>query len=243
MSDGRVYTEQHSALDLEYLDRGHKVRERLEALQLPPEEFQRELAVHLGYVRSRIPDEFWDRDSKPRVTDRETWKELKFYFEQASKIVDKGLGLTLLGSGAGRRTQSLYIVCRELVDRGFDCFVISYDELVFFIKEIWHDNILRLELDQRFRAAFFALVDIPGEDELASSVRQDLLARFQIRRARNLPTIFSVNTTAQSMKDISSISLVGRLTYPFIRVNKPIVVEEMGDTDTMHMDLWGALDG
>ena len=147
-----------------------------------------------------------------------------------------------MGGGAGRRTQSLYIVCRELVDQNFNCFVVSYDELVFFLKEAWSDSILRTELDQRFRTDFFALVDIPSDDELTPSVRQDLLARFQTRRARNLPTIFSINTMAQSMRDISSTSLVGRLIYPFVRVNKPIVVAEMGDVDTMYTDNWGLLD-
>lgn len=243
MSDGRVYTEPHSILDLEYLDRGYAVQARLEKRQLPPDEFQLELETYLGYVKARIPEEFWDRSTKPRVSGRETWKELKLYFEHASEVRDRCLGLTLMGSGTGHRTQSLYVVCRELVDRGFSCFVVSYDELIFFLKEAWKDGILRKELDQRFRTEFFALVDIPSDDELIPSVRQDLLARFQMRRTQNLPTIFSVNTMAQSMGDISSTSLVGRLIYPFVRVNKPIVVEEIGDTDTMYMDRWGNLNG
>lgn len=243
MNDRRVYTEQHGILDLEYLDRGYEVQARLEARQLPPDEFQQELETYLGYVRARIPEEFWDRKAKPRVSGRETWKELRLYFEQASKVRDGSLGLTLMGSGTGHRTQSLYVVCRELVDRGFACFVVSYDELIFFLKETWKDIILRKELDQRFRADFFALVDIPSDDELIPSVRQDLLARFQLRRTQNLPTIFSVNTMAQSMSDISSTSLVGRLIYPFVRVNKPIVVTEIGDTDTMYIDRWRTLDG
>lgn len=242
MRDDRVYTEQHSVLDLEYLDRGYEIQERLEARQLPSDELQRELEIHLGYIRARIPEEFWDKKISPRVS-REAWKEFKFYFEQASKVRASGLGLTLMGSGTGYRTQSLYVVCRELVDQGFTCFVVAYDELIFFLKETWKDLILRVELDQRFRSDFLALVDIPGDDELSSSVRQDLLARFQIRRAQDRPTIFSVNTMAQSMNDISSTSLVGRLVYPFVRVNKPIVVEEIGDTDTMYMDRWGSLNG
>jgi len=243
MRSDRVYLERHSILDLEYLDRGYEIKERLVAQQLPQDELQRALEAHLGYVSARIPEEFWDRELKSGVTDRKTWKELRSYFEQAPKVRDGGLGLTLMGSGAGRGTQSLYIVCRELVNQGFDCFVVSYDELVFFLKETWHDSILRLELDQRFHADFFALVDIPSDDELTTSVRQDLFARFQTRRARNLPTMFSVNTMAQSIRDISSTSLVGRLIYPFVRVNKPIVVEEMGDTDTMYTDRWRILDG
>lgn len=235
--DDRVYTEQHSILDLEYLDRGYEIQERLAAQGL-----SQELEAYLGYVRARIPEEFWDKEISPRVS-RETWKEFRVYFEQVPRVRDSGLGLTLMGSGIGYRTQSLYIVCRELVDRGFTCFVVSYDELIFFLKETWKDLILRAELDQRFRTDFLALVDIPDDDELSSSVRQDLLARFQMRRAQNLPTIFSVNTRAQSMNDISSTTLVGRLVYPFVRVNKPIVVEEMGDTDTMYMDRWGSLNG
>ena len=243
MNDVRVYTEPHSILDLEYLNRGYGVRARLETRQLPPDEFQQELETYLGYVGARIPEGFWDTKAKPRVSGRDTWKELKLYFEQASEVRARGLGLTLMGSGTGHRTQTLYVVCRELVDRGFSCFTVSYDELIFFLKEAWKDGILRKELDQRFRTDFFALVDIPSDDELIPSVRQDLLARFQMRRTQNLPTIFSVNTMAQSMGDISSASLVGRLIYPFVRVNKPIVVAEIGDTDTMYRDRWGHLNG
>jgi len=239
----RVYIEQHSILDLDYLDRGYEIKERLEAQQLPPDEFKRALEAHLGYVSARIPEEFWNRELKSGVTDRKTWKELRSYFDQALKVRGGGLGLTLMGIGTGSRTQSLYIVCRELVDQGFDCFVVSYDELVFFLKETWHDSILRSELDQRFLTDFFAIVDIPSDDELTAAVRQDLLARFQTRRARNLPTIFSVNTMAQSIRDISSTSLVGRLIYPFVSVNKPIVVEETGNTATMYKDRWSILDG
>lgn len=243
MRDGRVYTEHHSILDLEYLDRGYEVQERLKAQQLPSDKFQRVLDTQLGYIQARIPAEFWDKGAKPRVSGRKTWKELKLYFEQASKARGAGLGLTLMGRGTGNRTQSLYIVCRELVDQGFSCFVVFYDELIFFLKETWKDSILRKELDLRFRADFFALVDIPDDDELTPSVRQDLLARFQLRRTRDLPTIFSVNTIAESMRDISPTSFVGRLIYPFVRVNKPIAVEEIGDTDTLYMDRWGSVIG
>lgn len=243
MMENRAYTEEHSILDLEFLDRGYEIRERLEAQNLPQEELRSELEVCLGYVRARIPEEFWDREAKPRVSNRSTWVALKSYFEHGTRARELGLGLTLIGSGVGHRTQSLYIVCRELVDRGLSCFVISYDELVFFLKEAWSDSMLRKELDQRFRVNFFALVEIPYNDELIASVRQDLLARFQLRRAQNLSTIFSVNAAMQSISDISSQSLVGRLILPFVRVNKPIIVEEIGDMDAMYINRWELLDG
>ena len=61
MRGNRVYIEQHSLLDLEYLDRGYKVKEHLEADQLSHAELQRKLNAYLGYVSARIPEEFWDK--------------------------------------------------------------------------------------------------------------------------------------------------------------------------------------
>ncbi len=171
------------------------------------------------------------------------WKELQVYFENAQQVRKYGLGLTLLGSGVGFRTHALYVVCRELVDRGFSCFTSAYDELVYFLKEAWSDSILKKELDARFGSDFFAFVEVPGGDDITSSIAQDLLARFHLRQASGLPTIFSVNTEATSLSTISTESFVGRLLAPFIRVNKPIVVEELGSVDEMYQDRWRLLDG
>jgi len=239
----RVYSEFHSILDREFLDRGYELKEQLETQGLSPEEFEKQLDMQLGYVRARIPAEFWDKSTRPRISSRMMWKELQAYFENAGTIRKRGLGLTLLGSGMGFRTQALYVVCRELVDRGFSCFTTAYDELVYFLKEAWSDPILKKELDVRFGSDFFAFIEVPGGDDITSSIRQDLLARFHLRQARGLPTIFSVNIGAQSLSDVPSESFVGRLLAPFVRVNKPVVVEELGDVDEMYLDRWRLLDG
>jgi len=118
-----------------------------------------------------------------------------------------------------------------------------YDELVYFLKEAWNDSLLKRELDERFGSDFFAFVEVPGSGDITSSIRQDLLARFHLRQARSLPTIFSVNIETQSLSDIPSESFVGRLLAPFVRVNKPIVVEELGNVDEMYLDRWRLLDG
>lgn len=239
----RVYSESHSILDLEYLDRGHDIKEQLAALELPPEELEAQLNRQLGYIRARIPAEFWDKSTKPRIPSRMVWKELQAYFGKAALVHRRGLGLTLLGSGVGFRTQALYVVCRELVDRGFSCFTVAHDELVFFLKEAWSDSILKRELDTRFGSDFFAFIEVPGGDDITSSIKQDLLARFHLRQVSSLPTIFSVNIEATSLSDIPADSFVGRLLAPFVRVNKPIVVEELGSADEMYLDQWGLLDG
>jgi len=239
----RVYSEFHSILDREFLDRGYELKERLETQGLPPEEFEKQLDIQLGYVRARIPVEFWDKSGKLRISSRMMWKELQAYFGNATQVRRHGLGLTLLGSGIGFRTHALYVVCRELVDKGFSCFAVAHDELVYFLKEAWSDLVLKKELDVRFGSDFFAFTEVPSGDDITSSIRQDLLARFHLRQARGLPTIFSVNIEAQSLSDIPSESFVGRLLVPFVRVNKPIVVEELGGVDEMYLDRWKLLDG
>ena len=240
----RIYSEEHSILELEFLDRGYEIRDRLELLDLSEEELDKQLGRRLEYVHARIPEEFWEPSTGRRVSSRETWKELRTYFENARTARRHGLGLTLIGSGVGYRTQSLYVVCKELVDRGFSCFVVSYPELVYFLKEAWHNDILDRELGERFRSDFLALVEIPhNSDDIIAAVKQDFLARFQMRLSKGLPIIFSIDTKASSLNAISSDSFAGRLLLPFVRVNRPIRVEDIGDADTMYMDRWSLLNG
>lgn len=239
----RVYNESHSILDLEFLTRGHEVKEQLVAQGLPPGELEEQLNRQLGYVRARIPVEFWDKSARSRIPSRRMWKELQAYFGNAKQVREHGLGLTLLGSGIGFRTHALYAVCRELVDKGFVCFIVTYDELVYFLKEAWSDSLLKRELDVRFRSDFFTFVEVPGGDDIASSIKQDLLARFHLRKASGLPTVFSINIEAQSLSNIPSESFVGRLLAPFVGVNKPVLVEELGNADEMYLDRWRLLNG
>lgn len=237
-----VYTEEHSLLDLEYLDRGNEVTGKLVVGDLSLEELAIRRERLLGYVRARIPEEFWG-EVKTKAPSRQLLKELAGYVEHASRVRELGLGLTLLGQSFGGRTQALYVVCKGLVDRGFSCFAVLYDELIYFAKESWNDLTLKRELDNRFLCDFFVLAEIFGGDDVTASVKQDLVARCSLRRSRNLPTIFSVSLDIKSLNEISSDSFMGRLLFPFARVNKPISIEEVGDVNGLYVERWGLLSG
>jgi hypothetical protein len=233
-----VYAEEHSLLDLEYLDRGNDAVRRFTSDDST--DFKRESL--LGYVYARIPEEFWSMD-KLRAPSRQLLKELVNYSENASQVRSLGLGITFLGRSFGGRTQALYSVCKELVDKGFSCFVISCDEFVYLAKEAWNDFILKRELDARFSCDFFVLAEVFDGSDIAAAVRQDLVARCSLRRSRCLPMMFSVGLDVKSLSDIPTDSFIGKLLLPFARVNKPIVTEEIGDVDNLYVERWQLLNG
>jgi DNA replication protein DnaC len=237
-----VYGEEHALLELEYLERGYGARERLEELNLPSEEFSKRLKVQLGYIKARIPLEFWEENVVMRVP-RAVGKEIQTYVENASQVRRFGLGLTLFGAGAGYKSQSLYVAGRVLVDRNFSCFFVTYDELIYLLKESWNDLLLKRELLERLEFDFLFLIEVPESDDSPPSARQDLFGLMGLRQGRSLPTIFSVNTSISSLDNLLPKSAVGRLVLPFVRVNKPIFVENVGGTDTMYEDRWGLFDG
>jgi len=174
---------------------------------------------------------------------REIVLELVKYVNNAANMFKHGLGLTLVGPLPVYKLQPLYVVCRQLVDQDFSCFVVPYDELVFWVRESRENKLLGKELRERFEVDFFFLVEIPDNDDPAITVRQELLARLEIRLDRNRPVILAVNSGILSLNDIMPGSFLGRLVLPLTRANKPLILEEVGDVDSMFEGKWGLLDG
>lgn len=237
-----TYGEEHGAIGYEYLDRGSELKEELLTKKLDTEEFDVELIRLLRYVYARIPTEYWDTRLKPRIA-RSVVTELTQYVQNASSMRKYGLGLTIVSERPVHKLQPLYVVTRQLVDAGFKCFVAAYDELVFWLREQRDNAILKTELRERFAVDFFFLVEIPDKDELTPTLQQDLLARLQVRSKRERPIILTVNSSLESLNDVLPNSFLGRLLLPFSNTNKPLIVEDLGDTDTLFKDKWRQLGG
>ncbi len=243
-----IYDEEHAFLDREYLDKGHESRTKLEYEQeqgdLTQEQFNEQLGIELAYSWARIPKEFWDSTLRMRVQ-RTIGKEIFDYTENNTyDIKELGLGLTLLGGGIGYKTQSLYVAGGHLVRRGFKCFILLFDELVFFIKETWNNPLLKKELYNRlYQAEFFFLVEIPPHSDVSASVMQDLLGLLELRQNSSKPCILSANVAVTSFNEIDTGSFIGRILLPFVRVNKGLIVDEAANVDDMYQDRWRLIDG
>lgn len=237
-----TYTEEHGTIGYEYLDRGNRLRDQLLAKDLDSDTFDAELNRMLEYIYARIPEEYWDARLKTRIS-RIALTELKNYVRTAAQMRNHGLGLSIISTRPVHKLQPLYVTTRELVDAGFRCFVVGYDELVFWLRELRDNPALKQELRERFEVDFFFLVEIPDNDELSPTLRQDLLASLQMRISRGRPVVLAVNSSLRSLDDILPNSFLGRLVLPFSSVNKPLIVEDLGTTDTLFKDKWGQLSG
>lgn len=236
-----TYSDDHSIIDHEYLDQGNEIKENLQSQGLQPQQFETERKRLFSYARARIPKTHWDQDSRFR-TSRAALSVLTGYVESSQRVRKYGLGLTIFGIQPVCKLQPVYIMARQLVDGGFSCFIVAYDELIFWLKEIREDRVLRQELDERFEVDFFFLVEIPDNDDLTASLRQDLLARLELRCQRYRPNIFAVNTALKSVNDILPNSFLGRLILPFAAVNKPLTIEDLGHVEQLYKQRWKLLD-
>lgn len=237
-----VYSDEHGILSEEFLSRGSLVKETLKAEEFSPETFEAELAKQLGYVYARIPVDYCGGELSPKIS-RTVLLELTRYVEKAAWVRKYGLGLTLISPRPVFKLQPLYVTARRLVDEGFSCFTALYDELIFWLKETREYTLLGEELRDRFGVDFFFLMEVPEEDELSNTLRQDLLARFGMRKTRGQPTLFAINSSSTSLNSILPNSFLGRLILPFSNLNKPLIVEDLGDVDSMFEDKWRKLDG
>lgn len=242
MNTKRVYNSGHGILGRDYLDAGHDVRLEIETSDIPAADQRALLIQKLALVYARIPKHYWDPQADQLVASRSTWRELVKYYENASRVKSKGLGLTLIGKHSGNRTHSLYLVGREIIIRGYSCFIIYFDELVYFLKESWKDVLLKGELAERFQSDFVFIVEIPEASELNETVRRDLLALCLLRLNKGLPVVFSVNMNLTTLDNIEPQSFIGRLILPFAPVNKPIIVEDIGSINDSYQVQWRQID-
>ena len=242
MSVKRIYHENHGILERDYLDFGHEVRDEIDALDMPDGEKYQLLMHRLSLVRARIPRHFWEPSGDYSTSNRSTWRELVKFYENAQVIRNKGLGLTLIGTHSGNRTQSLYIVGREVVIRGYSCFITYFDEFVYFQKEAWTDDALKSELAERFKSDFLFIVEIPEVSEISETIKRDLLALCLLRLNKGLPIIFSINMGLTSLDQLAPQSFIGRLVLPFAPVNKPLIVDDIGSINDSHQAQWRQVD-
>jgi len=235
-----TYAEDHSIIEREYLDQLSKVKEELEAGDLDPQQLDAEFMRIRGYARARVPEEYWHPDT-PFAISRTVVPILTKYVRNSQRAARHGLGLTICSPQPVCKLQPVYLMAVRLVDNGFSCFIATYNELIFWLKESWRDRLLRQELDARFSVSFFFLVEIPDNDELTPSLRQDLLARLDLRNSRHLPSVFTVNTPLQSMNGVYPNTFLGRLLLPFAAVNRPLIVEDLGQVDQLYEQRWEVL--
>lgn len=233
-----MFTEDHGIIITEYLEVGNKVKKDLLSRNLPTEEYDTLLSSYLAYVHARLPNEFWG-DYKLNIK-RNTSKEIDKYVKNAITIKNNGIGLTLIGNQLGIKTEICYSIIKRLVDEGFTCFTIYFDELVYMIKESRDNKLIKYELNGRLQSDFFLVLDIPDSIDV-SSIIQDVVALLLLRKSNQLPILFTVNTNYTSLNDIPITSFLGRLILPFTRVNKFMVIEDTSDLDNLMNSKWEGL--
>lgn len=235
-----VYIEDHSVIEREYLDQLVKIREALDAQDLDQQEADTEFMRLRSFAWARIPEEYW-HTQLPMTISRTAIPTVLKYIKSPHRAVKHGLGIILFSPGPVYKLQPVYLMASQLVG-AFSCFIATYNELIFWLKSIREDELLKQELRDRFRSSFFFLVEIPEKDELTTSLRQELIGRLETRCRSQLPTIFTVNSTTQSMGDIFPSSFLGKLLLPFSAVNIPLVVEDLVPVDQLHIQKWKVLD-
>jgi len=239
-----TYTDEHSFLELEYLERGNDERERIDSYAerqgWTNKQHDDELDKHLRYIKARIPDQFWDLSLQDNVS-RFTLTILLEYENELSIAKAYGLGFTFLGNGYKQNV--IYLLAKDLCDRAHSVFVVSYIELAFYLRQMWSNELLRIELNERLDFDFLFVTDIPVGDSNNAQVLTELQARLQLRLGRNLPTMLSVNVAVSSLNDILRESFVGQLVFPFASNNKLVVIDELCNYDNLYETKWRKLHG
>lgn len=232
----QIYKEVHAILEQEYLDNGYKIKTQLINQGLDIKEQEVLLQRYLKYSYAHIPQEFWE-DKIPMRVPRVVCNELQTYVEHVTPY--NGLGLTLLSSSLGYSVQSLYIMGKRLIDKGFKCFTINLDELLYFLKESWNDSLLKNELRTRFQQVEFLFVfNIPVNITVSEAVMQDLLGILALRRSSNLSCILDV-VGLSSLNDVDPSTFAGRIILPYVYTNKPItILSNTVNVPELYKDKW-----
>lgn len=235
-----VYTEDHSVIGIEYLDQLVQIREDVEARGVDPVQTDAELMRLRGYARARIPKEYWSQ-ATPLTFSRAILPTITQYLNNSQQAMKHGLGLTLFSTNPVYKLHHIYSIAMRLVGKA-SCFIVTYNELIFWLKGLREDIPLKRELDDRFRASFFFLIEIPDQDEISASIKQEFMGRLEARRQTPLPTLFTVNSSIRSLDEIFPNSFLGRILLPFSAVNKSLFVEELLPIEQLHEQKWKLLD-
>lgn len=235
-----IYLDDHGVIGREYLDQLVQLKTKLESNSLNPEQFDTELMRLKEYAWARIPREYW-RQHTPLTFSRAILPTVTRYLNNLQQATKYGLGFTLFSPNPVYKLSHIYRMAIQLADDS-SCFVVTYNELIFWLKELREEALLKQELADRFRASFLFLVEIPDQDELTAALKQELTGRLEARRQSLLPTLFAVNSPTQSLDELLPNSFLGKLLLPFSAVNKPLFMEELLPVEQLHEQKWNLLD-
>lgn len=235
-----VYSEDHSIIDREYLDQLVQIKTDVDASGLDPMQADAELMRLKEYARARIPREYWHQHA-PLTLPRVILPTVTKYLNNPQRAMKHGLGFTLFSPHPVYKLPHIYRMAAQLADNT-SCFVVTYNELIFWLKGLREDLLLKQELRSRFRVSFLFLVEIPNQDELTASLRQELVGRLEARRQSLLPTLFAVNSPTQSLDEIFPGAFLGKLLLPFAAVNAPLFMEELLPMEQLYEQKWKLLD-
>lgn len=158
--------------------------------------FQRLLQKH--YFRSNIGREYHDISAFDHFEgeDRDTVIPiLERYIDQFPDNFHYGLGLTFSGPFGTGKTFSMATILKELIKHGWECYFITFEELITVWGSSWHDDASKKMLQDKLKRA-----EILGIDEVRVDKRNDtgFLAHgfdsvIRHRTSNLLPTLVTTN--------------------------------------------------
>jgi len=114
-----------------------------------------------------------------------------------------GLGMTFSGGVGTGKTFAMSCILKELIKRGFDVYLMSFEEMITTWASAWQDKETKMQLETRLKS-----VDVLGLDEIKTDNRSDsFLAHgfdsiIRHRTANLLPTLITTNMTSSAIQQI-----------------------------------------
>jgi hypothetical protein len=118
------------------------------------------------------------------------------YLANANAYVRAGLGLVLFGPRGTGKTLVGNLAVKDLISKGFDCYVTRFEDMVDAYREGWDDKASARQFDTRVRNAEVLMIDDLGRERMRGkwTVPEAMLESVVRHRvACEMPTIFTTN--------------------------------------------------
>lgn len=143
----------------------------------------------------------------------EVTNAIKSYADHAAKYVRGGTGVILRGKNGTGKTLLATLLLKSLVQRGYDCFFTTFDELLTSHTTSWRDSAERERFNRLVGATFLVIDEVgketKGRENVVGSMFDHVIRR---RVADDKPTIITTNMTREEMKVGYGNSIMSLLT-------------------------------
>ena len=153
------------------------------------------------YTRTNIPYEYWFKDLDDYYGRDDHKNEIEEYCNKINDYHRHAIGLFLWGKNGTGKTLLSICVLKYALKKKFECFFVSYSEIVSMFTSTWSSNSAKSAFEKNIEKSDFLVIDDLGKEyKTNNNLAESILDK--VIRYRRRPTIITSNKNVEELKTL-----------------------------------------